>query len=221
MGACLDKGIDCLNQKLGTHLNKDDIIHAVDDVAFHVPDADKKRVLVVVGSPGYEVSPIVNYIKQTFIYNELSVAEKIPGTLAQSLKHSSQLLTEQCSEITYAFKFILKGLNEQKIVINNFPKTMDQLTHYNKDCGGLSKIVGVIFVNWGDETKWKNRLIQHEYLSEEQANSAISHFKNDTAKFFESFKLEERFCQVDVENDFDQNAKEQIDKIMRAKKWDL
>lgn len=221
MGACLDKGTDLLNDQLGTDFTANDLISGASDLLFNLPEEKKKRTILVIGSPGYDCTPIVEYIKTTYKFEELSVVKVLEANpLYDTLKASSDMLTKMSTAITQAFRVLLLKYG-QKVIISGYPKTKAQLEGYLKDCGGQTKIVGVIYVNWGDKSKWLSRLTQQSLFGELQAQLAIDEFLSETAEVFGGFESEGKLVEFSIGDQFDKAAKEKIDKIMREKGWDL
>lgn len=214
MGGCLQKSVDCIKES--------GIAETVQNSLFNVPEEQKKRTLIIIGSPGYDLAPIMTYMKEAFLFEELSIKDTLSsdpesGGVGTS---ANRFLTQKYDNVTKFFKFALKKFG-QKIVINNFPKTNKQFDAFKSDCGGQAKIIGIIYAKWGTEQTWNLRLQQIDGYEQSEAQQIVDEFKNETLKILDAYKSEGKLFEINIENEFDSKCKEIIDKQMREKRWDI
>lgn len=194
----------------------------LENAVFELPEEKKKRTLIIIGTPGYDVSPAVKYVVDTFLFEELAVADAVNNAARNAVNGllSDEIILKETNQITQYFKGQLI-LFKQKVVVNNFPKSNKQVENFKKDCGGQCKIIGMIYIKYGDEKIWKNRLVQVEKYSEEAADKIINQFKNETLKIIETYKSQGNFFEYAVQDQIDDKCKQAIDKVISDKKWGI
>lgn len=197
------------------------IAKKIDETIFQKDPSKRKRVTIVLSSPGYQKQEAIEKIVSERGMEEASFAKAFGGsnTTGSSVGRSmEERLTSESTKVSQAFKLIIFNTTEMKVVIGGFPRTLAQYDAWNSDISGGATIKGVIFIELPENVQ-EQRLRDQGYYSDE-IKAVMDDFKTQCLPLIEKFESEDLLIRLDGTKSQDDLFKEMMEQV-DAKKLHL